>query len=496
MTFCLEAMASDTTALIPLLRNGGTEMARLGENARTLGGIMSTSTISSLTGLRVALNDTGMAVKGIGYRISGALAPALTSLAIGFNDAMREGGLLRGVIDGLVGSIDVIIASMGVAVVAFGVRYVAALALASGATTLFSGALFILKGLLKASLVGGLIIGLGYLVTNFAAVAASAKAAITQLRALLGIDSQAETATRNFNGQLEANKASMLNAATATKAYREELIALIKVQGIEAYTEAERIGVILDTKIEALDAVSKLIGPNQPFVVENIKIVEGDRDRVQKEYEAAVEINQSFIKQLSEMEAVADATGESVEVVTTAAVGLAKAAGGGKGGAAKALKETKTAAEEAAKALADRLSSAASAATGGGGGGGLLNGLFSNAIGGFGENAALFGGKGLAAGFGSLGGGTGLLGGLGNTLANTFGTGGGIGGLFSSIGGGAGIMSSIGAALPVISIALAVFSFFKKKTKLLDSGIRGIRSCLRRGDLIGRDAVACSGAGF
>ena len=40
MTFYLEAMASDATRLLPLLRNGGAEMARLGDQASDLGAVL------------------------------------------------------------------------------------------------------------------------------------------------------------------------------------------------------------------------------------------------------------------------------------------------------------------------------------------------------------------------------------------------------------------------------------------------------------------------
>ena len=111
-----------------------------------------------------------------------------------------------------------------------------------------------------------------------------------------------------------------------------------------------------------------------------------------------------------------------------------------------------------------------------GGGGGMLSGLLGSMGGEGGIMGALTGGGGLAAGFAGLSGGAGLLGGLGSTLSATLGTGGGIGGLFS-IGANAaaasgGLMATIGAALPIIGIGAAVFSFFKTKTKTIDEGIR------------------------
>ena len=121
--------------------------------------------------------------------------------------------------------------------------------------------------------------------------------------------------------------------------------------------------------------------------------------------------------------------------------------------------------------------SAASAATGGGGGiGGLLGGggggggIMSSIIGSFGTT----GGGGLAA----LTGGTGLLGGAGSVISGlaSGGLSGGIGAIGTAISGaGAGIAgaaAAIGAvALPLLAV-VAVFSFFKKKTKELDAGIR------------------------
>jgi tape measure domain-containing protein len=93
------------------------------------------------------------------------------------------------------------------------------------------------------------------------------------------------------------------------------------------------------------------------------------------------------------------------------------------------------------------------------GGGGLLQ----SAIGGFGNGGSIFG-------MGGLGGGSGLMGGAGNALSGGFGNLLNFGANSAAAGGG--IMASIGAALPVLGIAAAVFSFFKSKTKLIDSGIK------------------------
>ncbi|MDH4541078.1 MULTISPECIES: hypothetical protein [Sulfitobacter] len=112
---------------------------------------------------------------------------------------------------------------------------------------------------------------------------------------------------------------------------------------------------------------------------------------------------------------------------------------------------------------------AAQAAGAAPGGGGILGGLGGG--GGLGGMAGTFIG-------GLAGGGTGLIGGAANVISS-FGMG-GFGSAFASIGhslagatsGLAGLGAAIGAiAVPVLAVA-AVFSFFKKKVKVLDSGMR------------------------
>lgn len=92
-------------------------------------------------------------------------------------------------------------------------------------------------------------------------------------------------------------------------------------------------------------------------------------------------------------------------------------------------------------------------------GGGMLGGLLGS-----------FGSGGSILGMGGFAGGTGLMGGLGNAIS------GGIGNLFNiganAAAAGGGLAASIGAALPVIGIAAAAFSFLKSKTVELNTGIR------------------------
>ena len=63
MTFYMEALASDATRLLPLLRDNGLEMARLGDQAQRTGRIMDTSTIDAAVELDRAMGEMGHSLK-------------------------------------------------------------------------------------------------------------------------------------------------------------------------------------------------------------------------------------------------------------------------------------------------------------------------------------------------------------------------------------------------------------------------------------------------
>ncbi|PJE27155.1 hypothetical protein CVM50_17220 [Pseudooceanicola marinus] len=63
MTFYLEAMASDVTALLPLLRNGGAEMRRLGDAAEESGRVMSRTTLDAAVRLDRRFRDISSTIR-------------------------------------------------------------------------------------------------------------------------------------------------------------------------------------------------------------------------------------------------------------------------------------------------------------------------------------------------------------------------------------------------------------------------------------------------
>jgi hypothetical protein len=96
-----------------------------------------------------------------------SIVPALGMMAQAMTDSLREGGLLRSMIDGLVGSLDVIAASAAVAVAAFGLRFVGAFLLAQVATFSLVGALAVLKVALIRTGIGAVVVAAGYLIAKF-----------------------------------------------------------------------------------------------------------------------------------------------------------------------------------------------------------------------------------------------------------------------------------------------------------------------------------------
>jgi hypothetical protein len=110
----------------------------------------------------------------LGDQIALAVVPAFGALAQVMTDSLREGGLLRAMIDGLAGNLDVIAYSAGVAVVAFGVKYVGAMAAAALSTFTLTGALVALRTALITTGIGAIVVAAGYLIAKFVDLVAAA----------------------------------------------------------------------------------------------------------------------------------------------------------------------------------------------------------------------------------------------------------------------------------------------------------------------------------
>lgn len=246
MTFYLEAMASDTTALIPLLRNGGAEMNRLADNAQRLGAIMSDETIASLNDANRSFRDIQATTQGFANEIIASLAPALASAAEGLSDALQNSEAVQGAVDGLadaagglaniLGSEDFISAAIGAltalaTIVEVGAKGMILLSdnvgIATGAVSALAIAVAALGG--PISIVAGL-------------VAAAGAGMFTMAQA----SGEAERASGGFGQAIDQNATKLIGMANASKTAREELAKLIALQTSQAAGAAELIGESMD----------------------------------------------------------------------------------------------------------------------------------------------------------------------------------------------------------------------------------------------------------
>jgi hypothetical protein len=77
MTFYMEAMASDATALIPLLASGGKEMTRLGDAAEDAGAVMGGGALTASARFTEKMGELGMKFQGVRNQLAEALLPVI-----------------------------------------------------------------------------------------------------------------------------------------------------------------------------------------------------------------------------------------------------------------------------------------------------------------------------------------------------------------------------------------------------------------------------------
>ncbi|TWI38227.1 hypothetical protein [Paracoccus sulfuroxidans] len=120
MTFYLEAIANDATALVPLLRNGGAEMTRLGDAAKASGAVMSQATSDSLLRAKASITEMKTALGGIGMSMIASVAPAIENGAAAMADFVKNseglkviGGLMSGTLSAAATALTAILSNVG-----------------------------------------------------------------------------------------------------------------------------------------------------------------------------------------------------------------------------------------------------------------------------------------------------------------------------------------------------------------------------------------------
>jgi hypothetical protein len=172
MTFYLEAMASDATRLLPLLRNGGAEMARLGDQASDLGAVLDGDALEALRRTQLALGTVSLVFDGLRNRIAVAVAPTIEALANAFVALASDGGILRSAIATLIGNLGRLTTYAATFAAIMAGRWVVGLAAAALTVRGLATALVFLRGALIRTGIGALIVGAGELVYQFSQLVA------------------------------------------------------------------------------------------------------------------------------------------------------------------------------------------------------------------------------------------------------------------------------------------------------------------------------------
>lgn len=102
MTFYLEAMASDTTALIPLLQNGGARLSEMADEADRMGIVLSSLEVAQLSKVAIEIDKSRALIGGVGNALAVELAPFVLAIAENFGEAVEGVGDMKVAIQSMV----------------------------------------------------------------------------------------------------------------------------------------------------------------------------------------------------------------------------------------------------------------------------------------------------------------------------------------------------------------------------------------------------------
>lgn len=193
MTFYMEAIADEATALLPLLKNGGAGMAEWGVKAQAVGAIMDNKMLASLDRGKAAMAEMKLALTGMKNTIGAQAVPAVqvlssavTTAATFFREHASE---IMSVMRTIAGTVLVTAAVFsGQYAISIGVKAVQAMVAAAAQSGMFASVLgaqaaaattasvatkalavsmVVLRGAIIATGIGALVVAAGYLVGKF-----------------------------------------------------------------------------------------------------------------------------------------------------------------------------------------------------------------------------------------------------------------------------------------------------------------------------------------
>ncbi|NVK57327.1 MAG: phage tail tape measure protein [Alteromonadaceae bacterium] len=285
MTFYLEAMASDTTALIPLLKDGGAEMQRLGDSAEAVGAVLDGRAISAMRETKRAMSQIGVAMTGVRNQIAMAALPSLKTFADLLVQATGQGGALSRMIKLLMGNLDRLAAYAATAAVGFGTYLAGAFVAAKLSGLGLAGVLGLVRTALIRIGIGAIVVLVGELVLWFS--------------------------------RLVQATGSVAEAWAELRAFGMEVFDSLKLR--LASRVAEIRGLWLDMKAVGLDVLAALIDGGVAFANRYIGIYRGAFNAIKTLWSALPSVigNLAYRAANSMVEAVADMLNSVIDKINT-----------------------------------------------------------------------------------------------------------------------------------------------------------------------------------
>lgn len=106
-TFYMEAIASDATALVPLLKNGGEAFSAFGDEAERLGVVLGKDTVAQAMRFTENMNRLTQTMSGLWNRVFTKVVPSFVELTNRMVDASQQGGFLDQVVSGISGAMNI-----------------------------------------------------------------------------------------------------------------------------------------------------------------------------------------------------------------------------------------------------------------------------------------------------------------------------------------------------------------------------------------------------
>ena len=154
MTFFLEAMASDLTLLMPLLKNNSALLKEMGQEAEDLGAILSDTDIAQIEAANKALARAEQVFKGVGQAISVELAPFVEAITNEFVEASKEAGGFGNIVSESIGKASKVVGVMADGVhgaqVVFKGLHLAAAGVGTGIIAVFNEVTKHIRGFINA----------------------------------------------------------------------------------------------------------------------------------------------------------------------------------------------------------------------------------------------------------------------------------------------------------------------------------------------------------